>query len=142
MGIFMGNRVAVHHFVVNLTTRQYGPSPTSDLLGVNYWFTVPADAEFPRWLTRVDVFTRFYVQNAKPVEFIIAVKWLDDPIKQAPPLRLYGPFSVPFHRTERIRDHVFRLVNVRLNGVGKYVVYCHLLGGSKPSPLGDGFSVS
>lgn len=56
-------RIAVHHFVANLTTRQYGPHPMSDLLGVDYILEVPPDTEFPRWLPRMDVFARFYLSS-------------------------------------------------------------------------------
>ena len=69
----MSRRVAVHHFVENETTRTYGVgNRTSDLLRVNYWHDVPADTEFPRSLMRMDLFTRFYLEKAKPCEFLLA----------------------------------------------------------------------
>jgi hypothetical protein len=71
----MKRRIAVHDFVANLTTRQYGPHPTSDLLAVDYIHEVPPDTEFPRWLPRMDVFTRFYLTRARPVEFVIQIRW-------------------------------------------------------------------
>jgi hypothetical protein len=118
----MSRRVAVHHFVANLTTRQYGSHPTSDLLGVNYVHTVPADTEFPRWLPRVDLFARFYLRRAKPAEFLIRIVWSSAPTPLRPCERRYGPFTVPFQASEVVHDHAFRLVNVRLDGLGWYAV--------------------
>jgi hypothetical protein len=118
----MSRRVVVHHFVANLTTRQYGPHPTSDLLGVDYRFDVPADTEFPRFFPRIDLFTRFYLHRAKPVEFKVRVLWLDAPAGVQNRARSYGPFPVPFQRTDQVIDHSFRLVNVRIEGAGRYEV--------------------
>ncbi len=53
-------RLRVQHCVVNVTTRQYGPIPTSDILGVDYFHTVPADTEFPRTLGKLELFVRFF----------------------------------------------------------------------------------
>lgn len=118
----MGRRVSVHHFVANLTTRQYGPHPTSDLLGVDYVHEVPADAEFPRWLARVDLFTRFYLRRAAPVDFWVRVWWLDAPRQRTRFVEQFGPFPVPFQAHETVRDCVFRLANVPLPGVGLYAI--------------------
>lgn len=118
----MSRRVAVHHFVANLTTRQYGPHPTSDLLGVDYIHAVPADTEFPRLIPRVDLFTRFYLRDAKPTTFLIRVNWREAPASQQPCRRKYGPFTLPFQPTEIVRDYAFRLTSVRLDGVGWYDV--------------------
>lgn len=58
----MSRSVAVHHFVANLTTRQYGPGQrASDLLDVNYWREVPGDTEFPRVFGRLDGVSVFSV---------------------------------------------------------------------------------
>jgi hypothetical protein len=117
----MSRRVTVHHFVANLTTRQYGPHPTSDLLGVDYVHDVSADTEFPCWIPRVDLFTRFYLRRAQPIEFTIRVRWLD--ARGAGKFRQhFGPFSVPFQLTDSVRDWSFRLNNVQLDGVGRYEV--------------------
>lgn len=119
----MVRRVAVHHFVANLTTRQYGAHPTSDLLGVDYVHDVPADTEFPRWLPKLDVFTRFYLRNAAPVEFYIRVWWLDHPRRRKGQMTgEHGPFRVDFQPGELVHDHVFRLVNLHLPGVGRYAL--------------------
>lgn len=116
----MGRRVDVHHFVANLTTRQYGPHPTSDLLGVDYVHEVPADTEFPRLLPRVDLFTRFYLDQAAPSEFLVRTDWRDAPRTRQPVRRVYGRFVVPFQPTDVVFDHAFRLVNVWLDGPGWY----------------------
>src|SRR5690349_9309636 len=118
----MSRRVTVHPFVANLTTRQSGPHPTSDLLGVDYIYEVPADTEFPRWLVRVDLFTRFYLRRARPTQFLIRVIWRDAPTSRQPCARHYGPFAIPFQPADVVHDHAFRLVNVQLDGAGWYDV--------------------
>ncbi len=49
----------VQYCVLTTVTRQYGSRPTSDLLGVDYYQTVPADTEFPRRLGTRVLFVRF-----------------------------------------------------------------------------------
>lgn len=117
----MSRRVAVHHFVANLTTRQYGSHPTSDLLGVDYVHELPADTEFPRWLPRVDLFTRFYLDDAEPCEFFVRAWWMDHPRRRKGQLTgEHGPFTVPFRPGVAVYDHVFRVLNIRLPGEGRY----------------------
>lgn len=118
----MSRRVSVHHFVANLTTKQYGAHPTSDLLGVDYWYEVPADTEFPRRIARMDFFTRFYLLKAKPVEFFVWVLWLDTPTRRPRILGRYGPELVGFRPDETIRDHVFKAINLQLQGAGLHRV--------------------
>jgi hypothetical protein len=91
-------------------------------LGVDYRFDVPSDTEFPRFFPRIDLFARFYLSRAAPVDFSVRVKWLDAPAGFRNPTRYYGPFPVPFQRTDHVIDHSFRLVNVRIEGVGRYEV--------------------
>jgi len=118
----MSQKVSVHHFIANLTTRQYGPHPTSDLLGVDYIHDVPADTEFPRTLARVDLFTRFYLNGAKPTEFFVRVLWLDSPTPKLRRIGRYGPNLVSFQPNEAVHDHVFKVVNLRLAGAGRHRV--------------------
>lgn len=118
----MGRRVSVHHFVATLTTRQYGPHPTSDLLGVDHVHVVPADTEFPRFLPRVDLFTRFYLRRAAPTDFLIRIEWRGASESRRPSRQRYGPFAVGFQPGDGVYDHAFRLVNVRLEGPGWYAV--------------------
>ena len=119
----MSRRIAVHHFVANLTTRQYGPGQrASDLLDVNYWREVPPETEFPRVFGRLDLFTRFYLTRARPVEYHVRVWWEDTPRPRHELIGQYGPFPVPFRPDELVRDRVFRLQNVQLRGVGRHTV--------------------
>src|SRR5713226_5071039 len=100
----MSRRVSVHHFVANETTRTYGPgNRTSDLLRVDYWHDVPADTEFPRTLLRMDLFTRFYLERAKPCKFYLQVWWLDHPSGMQEMLGQFGPFLVNFRKGESVR---------------------------------------
>ncbi|MBY0458434.1 MAG: hypothetical protein K2V38_13930 [Gemmataceae bacterium] len=122
-GRSISRRVAVHHFVANLTTRQHGPHPTSDLLGVDYVYEVPPDTEFPRFVPRIDLFTRFYLRNAPPCEFFVRVWWLDAPRRRRGQMTgEHGPFTVPFPVNALVYDHVFRIANLRLSGLGVYAL--------------------
>jgi hypothetical protein len=70
-------RLRVQHCVVNMTTRQYGPHPTSDLLGVDYFHTVPADTEFPRTLSKLELFVRFIGTGGVAGRIRVTVSHLD-----------------------------------------------------------------
>jgi hypothetical protein len=118
----MSQRVRVHHFVASLTTRQYGPHPTSDLLHVDYTYDVPPDTEFPRRLGQIDLFTRFYLEQAGPTDFFVLVRWTDSPDEQRNRVGRYGPYTVAFDPPDIVRDHVFRLQNIQLPGVGRYAI--------------------
>ena len=52
-------RLRVLNCILTQVVRQYGPRTTSDLLGVDYFYTVPADTEFPRRLGPLELFVRF-----------------------------------------------------------------------------------
>ena len=71
-------RLEVQHFVANKVSRQYGPPPTADLLGVKYWYTVPPDTEFPAIIPQIDLFTRFFVRGIRSARFRVFVRWLED----------------------------------------------------------------
>jgi hypothetical protein len=103
-------------------TRQYGRHPTSDLLGVDYTYEVPADTEFPRRVERIDLFTRFYLNHAGPTTFFVLVRWTDSPEDKRRRVGKYGPYTVGFRPTDLVRDHVFRIQNIQLPGVGRYAV--------------------
>jgi len=53
-------RLRVLKCLLAQVVRQYGPRLTSDLLGVDYFYTVPADTEFPRRLGQLELFVRFW----------------------------------------------------------------------------------
>lgn len=119
----MSRRVSVHHFVANNTTRRYGPgNRTSDLLGVDYQQDVPADAEFPRMLARMDLFTRFYLDRAKPADFFVRVWWNDHPGGEAELVGSHGPFHVDFRAGVPVHDAVFRINMMQLQGTGRHTV--------------------
>lgn len=112
----MSRRVRVHAFLAAATVSQSGLHPTSNLLGVDYWHEVPADVEFPRMIGRLDLFTRFYLRNARPTEFLVAIRWLDSSTRQGRRPVRFGPFTVNFQPNEFVRDHSFRVINIRLGG--------------------------
>jgi hypothetical protein len=93
----------------------------ADLLGVGYTYTVPPDTEFPREIPRADVYVRFLVAGLGPTEIEVRVIRLDE---QGETLQRVADhkYLVPFAPTERVREHVFRLANVRLTGEGVYAV--------------------
>ena len=68
----MSRRVSVHHFIaVELARPRTAAWRASDIFGASHWLDVPPDTEFPRWLLRVYLFTRFYSNSVKPTKFLI-----------------------------------------------------------------------
>ena len=119
----MSRRVRVHHFVVAQLAKPHQPAwRVCDLFGVSHWLDVPADTEFPYTLTRVQLFTRFYLFRARPVDFRVRVLWDDHLSGTAEEVGMFGPYTVPFTRTEAVHDRSFNLHNVRLLGVGTHTV--------------------
>lgn len=53
-------RLRAQYCVLTRVTRQHGSHPTSDLLGVDYYYTVPADTEFPRRIAPLELFVRLF----------------------------------------------------------------------------------
>lgn len=115
------SRLDVQLCVVNMTTRQYGPHPTSDLLGVDYLRTYPPDTEFPRTVDQLDVFVRFFVAEMNPTRIAVRVWHLHPDGSRRERVNEHR-FVVPFHPDEVFREHVFRLKNVRIPGEGTYAV--------------------
>ena len=115
-------RIVVHHFVANATTTRYGPHPTFNLLGVDFWQVFPPDAEFPQAVRQIDLFTRFYLTRARPAEFMIRVYRMNSAGQAVEKMDEFGPFAVDFHRSEIVRDRSFRITNVRLTGTGNYAI--------------------
>jgi hypothetical protein len=114
-------RLDVQVCLLSRVTRQYGPHPTSDLLGVDYTYTVPGYLEFPRRIPMTDLFVRFAVAEIGPTPIQIRVYRIDDDgsvMNRSSNFR----FVVPFSPTDRVREHVFRLPNIRLPGTGLYAV--------------------
>jgi hypothetical protein len=116
-----GKRLDVHYCVLNALTRRYGPTQTSDLLGVNYIVAVPPDTEFPRLLPTMDLFVRFFVSGVPSAAFAIRVYWLGP---DGRPVRLLNKFrsSLHFDPAARIEDHAFRLQGIEVAGSGIHAV--------------------
>ena len=113
----------VLHCLVNSTTRQHGSPPTSDLLGVNYFRTVPADTEFPRRYGPLELFVRFSVARRMGGRVRVVVSYLnpDGSDRQV----VYRKVFVLPSRTDPagvLLDRAFKLANVELPGEGVYVV--------------------
>lgn len=107
-------RVRVHHFVLAGLARPQDPTwHASDLFRVSHLYDVPADTEFPYTVPRIHVFTRFYLERAKPTDFRVRVLWLDHPSGIPEEIGLFGPYRVPFSRAAVVRDCSFNLHNIR-----------------------------
>lgn len=119
----MSRRVRVHHFVLADVVRPQSQSwRATDLFGASHWRDVPADTEFPFTVPRMQLFTRFYLERAKPTTFRVRVSWLDSPDRVTRVIGHFGPFGVPFASDATTRDCSFNLHNVRLQGVGMHRV--------------------
>jgi hypothetical protein len=117
----MSRRVSVHHFVLaELVRPQSQTWRACDLFRVSHWVDVPADTEFPYTVPRVQVFTRFYLDRPRPVEFLVRLWWSDHPSGHPVMLNEFGPYLVPFVRDEAVRDCSFNLNNMRLQGTGSH----------------------
>lgn len=116
-------RLRVQHCVVNATTRQYGPNPTSDLLGVDHFRTVPADTEFPRTLGKLELFVRFYGSDGITgrVRITVSYLWPDGSDRELVYRNLFN-IAVPNLSGAVIMDRGFKLVNVLIPGEGSYAV--------------------
>jgi hypothetical protein len=134
----MSRKVHVHHFVANLTTRQYGRHPTSDLLGVDYTYDVPPDTEFPKEIGRIDLFTRFYLEQPTATTFFVLVRWMDSPDGIPRRVARFGPYRVSFQPTDVVRDHIFRIPHFLVPGVGRYAIL--LVGKQAPDWKGRRFA--
>lgn len=119
----MSRRVSVHHFLLTEVTKPHNTSwRRSDLFGVSYWVDVPEDTEFPRTLPRLQLFTRFYLNRARPTDFRVRVVWLDRPDDVEVEIGSFGPFTMPFARSATVHDCSFNLHNIPLRGTGRHRV--------------------
>lgn len=112
----------VVHCLVNSTTRQHGSPPTSDLLGVNYFRTVPADIEFPRRYAPLEVFVRFAAPRRMGGRVRVVVSYLN-PDGSDRQIVFQKAYSLPSASspTGVLFDQSFKLVNIDLPGEGVYV---------------------
>jgi hypothetical protein len=116
-------RLRVKHCVLNRTTRQYGSHPASDLLEVDYFYTVPADTEFPRVLGRLELFLRLLARDKLQGRLLITVSThgTDEASGRVifrrrvllPTVVSLGPILV---------DKPYKLMNVVVPAEGTYVV--------------------
>ena len=116
-------RLRVQHCVVNQTTRQYGTNPTSDLLGVDYIYSVPADTEFPDLIGKLELFVRFFDDKPISGNVLITVVQLD-PNGFDRSMIYNKPFALA-PRTKpplEFLDRSFKLMNVRLPAEGLYAI--------------------
>lgn len=112
-------RLRVQHCVVNMTTRQYGPNPTSDLLGVDYFHTVPADTEFPRTLSKLELFVRFFGNDGISGSVRVTVSRLaPDGTDRELVYRRSFDVTVAGVSGQVVLDRGFKLVNVLVPGEG------------------------
>jgi hypothetical protein len=119
----MSRRVRVHQFILTELTRPRSLSwRACDLFGVSHRIDTPEDTEFPYRVTRMQVFARFYLEHAKPTEFLVRVKWLQAPGGAAQLVGMFGPFTVPFAHDATARDCSFSMNNIQLQGVGLHRV--------------------
>ena len=119
----MSRRVRVHQFLLTELTRPRSRSwRACDLFGVSHWVDAPTDTEFPYLVPRMQVFARFYLENAKPTEFLVRVRWLHAPGGVARVVGTFGPFVVPFAHDATARDCSFNLNNIQLQGMGLHRV--------------------
>jgi hypothetical protein len=119
----MSQRVRVHHFVLAELVRPEDVAwRVCDLFRVSHWRAVPVDTEFPFTVPRMQLFARFYLLQARPMEFRVRVPWLDAPDRVSRVIGHFGPFVIPFAQNAAARDCSFNLHNVQLQGVGMHCV--------------------
>lgn len=116
-------RVRVQHCILNATTRQYGPHPTSDLLGVDYFLTVPADTEFPKRLGKLELFVRFFGDDGITGRVRVTITRLyASGADRELVYRNRFDISTPVVGGLIVPDRSFKMMNVLLPGEGTYAV--------------------
>ena len=119
-------RLSVQHCVLGLSARQHGRPVTTDLLGINYFYTVPADTEFPKTVAQVEVFVRFFGEDLPPVSVQVVVGRVlgRRAIGGLLYRRRFVVSDVPQPGSVVI-DRTFKLLYLRLPGEGEYAVQVH-----------------
>ena len=114
----------VQHRVLSRLVRQHGTRQVFDLHEVAFEVDVPAEFEFPRTLSRLDMFLRVAAADAGPTRVRIRVhheqprgRWkLRHDLQDA-------RYVIPFPMSARVvHDQPFRLSGVRLEGPGMHAV--------------------
>jgi hypothetical protein len=95
----------------------------SDLLGVDYFHTVPADTGFPRTLGKLELFVRFFGTDGVAGHVRITVSYLrPDGTDRELVYQKAFDISVPGVGGAVVLDRGFKLINVRVPGEGTYAV--------------------
>jgi hypothetical protein len=124
----MKSRLAVQHWIACNEARVIAPVGVNnfyELLGVGHVHTFAADVEFPAVIPELNLFARF-VNGSGVVQFEVEVIWLDAPDGEQV-VDVYPPHQITFRPNEPLRDSVFRLSNVPVEGTGRYAVRLHHL---------------
>jgi hypothetical protein len=130
------SRLAVQQWVACLETTidpPVGVNNFYNLLRVGHTHMFPGDTEFPTTIPRIDMFARF-VNGTGVGEFEIRQWWLDSPEGRRR-IETYGPFRVVFRPGEPLRDWVFRLLYLRLDGAGRYRLDLRMAKPRRRAPL-------
>ncbi|MCI0701372.1 MAG: hypothetical protein L0241_09860 [Planctomycetia bacterium] len=117
----MSRRLAVQHWIASLEATVEPPAGINNfynLLRVGHTHVLAPDTEFPTVLPRLDMFARF-VNGSGVAEFEADVIWMDAP-EGWRRTETYWPLRVAFRPGEPLRDTVFRLLGIPLEGVGRY----------------------
>lgn len=116
-------QLRIQHCIANTVTRQYGPHPASDLLGVDFIRTVPANTEFPTTLTKLEVFVRFFTYKLKRCRLNISIIQLPPPGLQHEVVYRQRFDLLALDLFEgRCFDRSVKLVNVFIPGEGDYSI--------------------
>jgi hypothetical protein len=116
-------RLRVQHCILNAVTRQYGPGPTSDLLGVNYVRVVPADTEFPRVVPNFEVFVRFFATNLRRGRVLFTITLLEPAASRPRPVYRFRTSLPNFGGGGTVcYDRSFKFQNVSLPAEGLYCI--------------------
>jgi hypothetical protein len=114
-------RLRVQHWVACLEARvepPAGPRNLYNLYRVGYTHAVPINTEFPLPLPQLDMFARF-VGGKYIAEFETQIVWVDA-LGGPRTVEIYGPLLVSFRPDEPVRDAVFRLRHIPIEGPGRY----------------------
>ncbi len=116
-------RLRVQHCILNKTTRQYGSNPTSDLLGVDYFHTFPTDAEYPRFVSKLELFVRFIFRDRLGGKIRVTMTEVDS---EGSDLRdIYShdfPSPIIDDEGELVQDKSFNLLSLMIPGDGTYAI--------------------
>lgn len=120
------SRLRIQHCIISNITRQYGTHPTSDLLGVDYFHTVPAHKEFPYYVSGLELFVRFLGTRRIRGRIRITVSQIDDE-GFGDPLDLRSTLFAPTAHSDGVLvlDKGFKLINMMIPEEGTFAVRVH-----------------